>query len=122
MASSTTATTTSDRFKLIFTTPDSHLEAVKDAVFAVGAGTYPGGKYTHTCFQSAGQGQFQPVPEKGANPFVGTPGALEKVDEIRVEILCVGRQTMLEAVAALKRSLLCSSSFALPPRIQFVRC
>ena len=35
------------RFKLIFFVPPGNLEAVKNAIFAVGAGKYPGpGNYT----------------------------------------------------------------------------
>ncbi|KAI9882920.1 MAG: mediator of RNA polymerase II transcription subunit 8 [Watsoniomyces obsoletus] len=92
------------RYKLIFTVPHAHLENVKDAVFAVGAGTFPGGKYTRVCFQMPGIGEFQPEVEKGAKPFVGTLGVLERVEEMRVEILCVGNDVMKEAVKALKRA------------------
>ena len=31
-------------------------------------------------------------------------GSLERVDEMRVEILCLGRQTMLQAVEALLKA------------------
>lgn len=92
-----------ERFKLIFTTPYPQLEAIKDAIFAVGAGKFPGGKYTRVCFQTPGLGQFLPERDKGAKPSIGTPGTLEKVEEMKVEILCVGRDTMIDAVGALKR-------------------
>lgn len=92
-----------ERFKLIFTTPHPQLEAIKNAIFAVGAGKYPGGKYSRACFQSPGLGQFLPERDKGAKPGIGTPGTLETVAEMRVEILCVGRSTMIDAVGALKR-------------------
>ena len=52
-------------------------------------------------FDVPGQGQF--LPGEGANPNIGQPGDLEKVDEMRVETLCVGRQVMLSAVEALKK-------------------
>ena len=92
-----------ERFKLVFYTPHPPLEAIKAALFAVGAGTYPGGKYSHACFQTSGQGQFLPVQDRGAQPHIGTPGTLEKVEEMRVEMLCAGRATMLAAIGALKR-------------------
>ncbi|OKL55707.1 hypothetical protein UA08_09053 [Talaromyces atroroseus] len=91
-----------DRFKLIFFVPHPQLETCKEAVFATGAGTFPGGKYSKTCFQTPGTGQF--LPGDGANPNIGAVGALEFVDEMKVEILCVGRQTMLDAVKALVKA------------------
>ncbi|KLJ05554.1 hypothetical protein EMPG_10951 [Blastomyces silverae] len=91
-----------DRFKLVFFAPLSHVEACKDAVFDAGAGQYPQGKYTRVCFQSPGTGQF--LPGGGANPNIGKVGALEFVEEMRVEVLCMGRTTMQEAVKALVKA------------------
>lgn len=92
------------RYKLIFTVPHSSLDACKDAIFAVGAGTYPGGKYTNVCFEIPGVGQFR--PGEGAKPNIGAVGRLEKVEEMRVEVLCVGQHVMSKAVEALKRYIL----------------
>ncbi|MCJ1336321.1 hypothetical protein MMC09_001597 [Bachmanniomyces sp. S44760] len=92
--------TTLPRYKLVFTVPHSSLSACKDAVFACGAGTYPGGKYTRVSFDVAGTAFF--TPGDGAVPNIGTVGRPEEVDEMRVEILCVGREVMLKAVNALK--------------------
>ncbi|KAI9877693.1 MAG: hypothetical protein M1830_003100 [Pleopsidium flavum] len=92
--------TNEPRYKLIFTVPHSSRSVCKDAIFAVGAGTYPGGKYTNVCFEIPGVGQF--IPGDGAKPNIGAVGKLEHVEEMRVEILCVGRDVMLEAVEALK--------------------
>ncbi|EEQ87671.2 uncharacterized protein BDCG_02791 [Blastomyces dermatitidis ER-3] len=91
-----------DRFKLVFFAPLSHVEACKDAVFDAGAGQYPQGKYTRVCFQSPGTGQF--LPGGDANPNIGKVGALEFVEEMRVEVLCMGRTTMQEAVKALVKA------------------
>lgn len=88
-----------ERYKLVFFVPHSDLEKCKEAIFATGAGAFPGAKYTKTCFQSPGMGQF--LPGDGATPAIGTVGALEKVEEMKVEILCVGRSIMLHAVQAL---------------------
>lgn len=76
--------------------------------------------YTECCFTSRGTGQFK--PGDSANPHVGQPcspvllvrckanstqigkvGELEEVDEYRVEAICLGRDTMVKAVEALKR-------------------
>ena len=101
--STSTSSPTTERFKLIFTVPHSHLEEVKNAIFDVGAGKYAEGKYTRVCFEMAGVGQFRPEADKGANPFSGTSGIVERVHEMRVEILCVGRGVVKDAADALKR-------------------
>ncbi|PYH96054.1 hypothetical protein BO71DRAFT_397439 [Aspergillus ellipticus CBS 707.79] len=88
-----------DRYKLVFFVPHSHLEACKEAVFATGAGTFPGGKYRKCCFQMPGQGQF--LPSEGANPAIGEVGTVETVEEMKVEVMCLGRTVMLQAVEAL---------------------
>ena len=43
------------------------------------------------------------MPNDGANPHTGTVGELMKLEEVRVETLCVGREVMAGAVEALKR-------------------
>ncbi|GKZ29321.1 hypothetical protein AbraIFM66950_004293 [Aspergillus brasiliensis] len=88
-----------DRYKLVFFVPHSDLEACKEAVFATGAGTFPGGKYQKCCFQMPGQGQF--LPSEGANPAIGEVGTVETVQEMKVEVMCLGRSIMLQAVEAL---------------------
>lgn len=88
-----------DRYKLIFFVPPSDLEACKEAIFATGAGAFPGGKYSKTCFQTVGTGQF--LPNDGAAPAVGAVGALEQCEEIKAEIMCLGRDVMLNAVKEL---------------------
>ena len=71
-------------YKLCFFVPESHLEPVKQAVFAAGGGRI--GDYEHCCWQVLGQGQFRPGP--GADPFIGLAGKLERVAEYRVELVC----------------------------------
>ena len=90
------------RYKLFFTVPHSHLEACKTAIFGTGAGTYPEGRYRHCCFMTPGRGQF--LPSEGATPSIGQVGKLEFVEEMKVEILCVGRSVLLRAVEALKKA------------------
>lgn len=94
--------TTSLRYALVFYVPHSHLAACKDAVFAAGAGTYPGGKYSHACFETPGRGQFR--PNAGAVPKVGTVGKIERVEEMRVELICMGRDVMEKSVERLRRA------------------
>lgn len=90
------------KFKLIFHVPPTSLEPVKSAVFAAGAGRYPGpGSYTECCWVASGTGQFR--PGDAANPAIGSAGALEKIEELRVETLCVGEDVARRAVEALKK-------------------
>ena len=70
-------------YTLFFYVPESHLEVVKNAVFAAGAGAI--GDYQNCCWQVLGQGQFQPMA--ASQPFIGTQHQLEKVAEWRVELV-----------------------------------
>jgi hypothetical protein len=84
-------------YKLCFYVPESHLEAVKTAVFAVGGGRLGG--YDSCCWQVLGQGQFRPL--QGSQPFLGQVGTIERVAEWKVELL-VADELIHEAVKALK--------------------
>ncbi|WP_286974201.1 YqfO family protein [Pseudomonas sp.] len=84
-------------YKLCFYVPENHLEPVKQAVFNAGGGRI--GNYQHCAWQVLGQGQFQPLP--GSQPFIGTAGALERVDEWKVELV-VADESIHQVVAALK--------------------
>lgn len=86
-------------YKLIFFVPASHLDVVKDAVFAAGAGRQ--GDYEHCAWQTLGTGQFKPMD--GAQPFLGAVGQLEQVEEWRVETL-VAAEYLPAAILALKRA------------------
>ncbi|CRK22997.1 hypothetical protein BN1723_012855 [Verticillium longisporum] len=95
------STSTAARFKLIFFVPPFALEKCKAAVFAAGAGRYPGpGNYTECCWTTMGTGQFR--PGDSARPHIGAVGQLEEVEEVRVETLCNGDSTVKKAVDALK--------------------
>ena len=71
-------------FILVFYIPETHLDAVKEALFENGAGRK--GPYSRVCWQVLGEGQFQ--PEEGSTPFIGSAGALSCVPEYRVEMYC----------------------------------
>lgn len=70
--------------ELTFYVPESHLQEVKNAVFAAGAGQM--GDYDRCCWQTLGDGQFRPL--KGADPFIGETGVVAHVQEYRVEVIC----------------------------------
>ena len=96
-----TVAATVSRYKFIFFVPHSALATCKAAVFAAGAGRYPGaGKYTECCWTAMGTGQFR--PGETANPHIGSVGAVEEVQEARVETLCLGLDVARKAVEALK--------------------
>ncbi|HEY9036087.1 MAG TPA: NGG1p interacting factor NIF3 [Pseudomonadales bacterium] len=64
--------------------PEASLEAVKQAMFAAGAGK--AGGYDQACWQVLGQGQFRPLA--GSRPVVGVLNALSCVSEYRLEMIC----------------------------------
>ena len=89
------------RFKLVFFVPLSSLAACKTAIFAAGAGRYPGqGNYTECCWTALGTGQFR--PGDAAKPHIGKVGELEEIQEARVETLCLGEDVVRKAIEALK--------------------
>ncbi len=71
-------------YRLTFFVPMQHAEAVKDAVFAAGAGKEQG--YKQCSWEVLGVGQF--IPQEGSTPYIGTAGKLERVPELRVEMIC----------------------------------
>jgi hypothetical protein len=84
-------------YKLAFFVPDSHLQAVKLAVFTAGGGRL--GTYDQCCWQVLGEGQFRPLD--GSQPFIGQCGTLERVMEWKVELV-VAEGSIVDVVAALK--------------------
>ncbi|MBA2873509.1 Nif3-like dinuclear metal center hexameric protein [Thermaerobacillus caldiproteolyticus] len=69
--------------KLVVYVPDTHADAVREALGNAGAGHI--GNYSHCTFNSRGIGTF--LPQEGANPFIGEKGTLEKVEEVRIETI-----------------------------------
>ena len=67
--------------KIVVFIPESHVDIVKDAIFAAGAGTI--GNYDCCSFSSEGEGSFRALD--GSNPYVGQVGQVHKEKEMRVE-------------------------------------
>jgi dinuclear metal center YbgI/SA1388 family protein len=67
--------------KLVVFVPEEHHSAVLQAMATAGAGWI--GNYSHCTFNLFGEGTF--LPRGGTQPFIGEPGKLEKVKEIRLE-------------------------------------
>lgn len=86
-------------YKITFYVPVTHVETVKEALFAAGAGRI--GEYDRCSWQVLGMGQFRPLD--GAKPFLGQVGAVEPVAEYRVELVCAD-DCLCAAVAALRNA------------------
>lgn len=99
-ASSTSNDTTP--YTLSFYVPTESTSTVLAAVHSTGAGSYPGGLYDKCAFMTMGTGTFRSL--EGSTPAIGTVGEVERVEEHRVEVLCVGRECMLKAVQKLKEA------------------
>ncbi len=67
--------------KLVVFVPPEALEAVREAVFAAGAGRI--GAYERCSWSTEGTGTFRALP--GASPAVGEVGEEERVRELRLE-------------------------------------
>jgi len=71
-------------YQIFFYVPETHKEKVKEEIFKTGAGKI--GHYEACCFEFEGVGEFKPL--EGANPFVGNINKVERVREIKVELIC----------------------------------
>ncbi|MGI6712367.1 MAG: Nif3-like dinuclear metal center hexameric protein [Bacillota bacterium] len=86
-------------FKVVVFVPEGFLEKVRNALSEAGAGWI--GNYSHCTFSVAGKGTFKPL--EGTNPFIGTRGKLESVDEYRLETI-VPRQKLKQVISAMIKS------------------
>jgi len=69
--------------KLVTYVPQSHHETVLNALFAAGAGHI--GNYDSCSFNTEGTGTFRGNSQ--SNPFVGTPNALSRESELKIETI-----------------------------------
>ncbi|MHB8781590.1 MAG: Nif3-like dinuclear metal center hexameric protein [Candidatus Geothermincolia bacterium] len=90
-------TTGPGEVKLVTFVPPDSLETVRHALCERGAGVI--GEYKCCSFSSPGQGTF--TPSEAASPAVGERGVVNRVDEIRLEML-VAPSLVEEVVAALR--------------------
>jgi len=85
--------------KLVTFIPKDHVEKVTAALHEAGAGQI--GDYKNCSFSTMGEGRF--MPAANANPAVGKLNQLEKVEEVRVEVL-VEAFNQRKVLTALKES------------------
>ena len=75
-------------YVLYFLVPETHLEMVKNAVFATGAGKI--GHYSHCAWQTLGQGQFMPLAGVHAANLDGMRRAVQGLDRVPAYVLTDG--------------------------------
>jgi dinuclear metal center YbgI/SA1388 family protein len=73
--------------KWVVFVPADNADAVREAMFAAGAGHI--GDYSHCSWSVPGTGQF--LPTEGASPTIGSVGNIEQVPEDRVEMVAPTR-------------------------------
>jgi len=71
-------------YKICVYVPEKSVEKVKQALFDAGAGRI--GNYDSCCWQTEGTGQFRPL--QGSNPSIGSQDKIERVTEIKIELIC----------------------------------
>lgn len=69
--------------KLVLYIPEGYAEKMLEVLASAGTGLSE--HYSHSSFQVSGTGTFKPLT--GSAPFIGTPGRLERVAEIRMEMI-----------------------------------
>jgi dinuclear metal center YbgI/SA1388 family protein len=85
-------------YKLVVFVPAEHASALREALAAAGAGVI--GNYTECSYELEGSGTF--VGGDAANPVVGERGRLERVAEVRLEMVC-SEAALPRAAEALRR-------------------
>lgn len=70
-------------YKFIIFVPQSHIEVVKEELARNGAGWI--GNYSHCSFSTEGTGSFKAL--ENSNPYVGSVGKIEQVQEVRLETI-----------------------------------
>ncbi len=73
----------SNQFKLVAFVPKENLDEVSKAIFEAGGGII--GEYSNCSYRLQGHGTF--LSSENANPAIGEKETLQKVDEIRLEVL-----------------------------------
>ncbi|MHC4414352.1 MAG: Nif3-like dinuclear metal center hexameric protein [Planctomycetota bacterium] len=88
----------SEQYKLVTFCPADAVDRLRNALALIGAGRI--GRYELCSFEMPGTGTF--FGGTGAHPRVGRAGALERVDEIRLEMVC-SEASLALAVSTLRQ-------------------
>lgn len=87
-------------FKLVVFVPTSYLETVRKVICHAGAGKI-GKNYDNCTFYTFGTGTFRPL--KGAKPFIGKKGKVERVREARLETIVAGKY-LKKVISAMRKA------------------
>ncbi len=88
-----------ESFKLVTFCPENATDRIRDALANAGAGRI--GAYCSCSFELRGTGTF--FGGESTKPSVGKRGTLERVDEVRLELVCPGEPNLAGIIAALLR-------------------
>jgi dinuclear metal center YbgI/SA1388 family protein len=89
----------SNQNKISVFVPSSHTDKVAEAMHYAGAGII--GEYTNCSFRTLGTGTF--MRSAKSNPRIGIQGNIEKVEEVKMEVL-VNSFDVVKIVAAMKQA------------------
>lgn len=84
-------------YKLEIFLPESHFDAVREALWSVDAGHI--GAYDRCMSWSRVHSCWRPL--EGTAPFLGTPGEVCRAEELKVEVCCRGER-LRETLAAVR--------------------
>ncbi len=89
----------SNQYKISVFVPETYVEKVAGSIFSAGGGVI--GEYSNCSFQLSGEGTFK--GSSLSNPSIGSKGKLEKVKEIKLEVL-VNEWKLNKVLASLRSS------------------
>jgi dinuclear metal center YbgI/SA1388 family protein len=92
------ATSPTQQLKIVTFVPEKHVDHVRGALASAGAGRI--GLYEVCSFSTPGEGTF--LGASGSAPAIGHAGALERVREVRLEMVC-GRAGLAIALETLRK-------------------
>lgn len=84
--------------KVITFVPNTEVESIREALWTQKAGFI--GNYDHCAFETIGTGRFRPLT--GTNPYLGTVGKEEEVEEIRLETI-INKEKYLDLIEQIKK-------------------
>jgi len=82
----------SDYVTIVITVPETHADAVREAMGKAGAGKV--GNYSFCSYSVKGIGRF--MPNENSTPYIGKQGIIEEIVEERIETVC--NRSVLEYV------------------------
>ncbi|HEY4964342.1 MAG TPA: hypothetical protein VIH90_06655 [Candidatus Saccharimonadales bacterium] len=87
-----------DLVKIVVYVPENNADSIRQAIGDAGAGVV--GDYTFCSYSIKGIGRY--IPGQNANPYIGSSGKLESVDEERIEVQCEKSKAkkVIEAIKA----------------------